>query len=167
MKGKRFRDRHTQVRWVVWHGSWTFSGSKLTDQYTHSLLSISCSVNDIVALGAESFYATNDNYFSNGILKMLGLFLSLPWCTVVYYSPEEVKVVAEGFYMANGINVSPDKKYVFKHLYIICVSFVYVVTSAICCKVVTNIGRLLAGTYMWRIFSTAKFMWWRDRTAMI
>ncbi|XP_012673444.1 LOW QUALITY PROTEIN: serum paraoxonase/arylesterase 2-like [Clupea harengus] len=71
------------------------------------------SVNDIVALGAESFYATNDNYFSNGILKMLGLFLSLPWCTVVYYSPEEVKVVAEGFYMANGINVSPDKKHIY------------------------------------------------------
>ncbi|XP_063055504.1 serum paraoxonase/arylesterase 2-like [Engraulis encrasicolus] len=75
----------------------------------HELLN---SVNDIMAVGPESFYATNDNYFS-GILKMLGLFLSLPWCTVVYYSPEEVKVVADGFYMANGINVSPDKKHMY------------------------------------------------------
>ncbi|KAL2084455.1 hypothetical protein ACEWY4_019973 [Coilia grayii] len=76
----------------------------------HELL---LSVNDVVAVGVESFYATNDDYFSNGILKMLGMFLSLPWCTVVYYSPDEVKVVADGFYMANGINVSPDKRHVY------------------------------------------------------
>lgn len=76
-------------------------------------------MNDIVAVGPESFYATNDNYFKlqadgyfNEILNMLGMWLSLPWCTVVYYSPEEVKVVSDSFYMANGINVSPDKKYV-------------------------------------------------------
>ncbi|XP_076136879.1 serum paraoxonase/arylesterase 2-like [Alosa pseudoharengus] len=71
------------------------------------------SVNDVVAVGVQSFYATNDYYFTNGILKMFGMLLSLPWCTVTYYSPEEVKVVAEGFYMANGINISPDKKHIY------------------------------------------------------
>ncbi|XP_063054310.1 serum paraoxonase/arylesterase 2-like [Engraulis encrasicolus] len=83
----------------------------------HELL---ISVNDIVAVGPESFYATNDNYFKlqadgyfNEILNMLGMWLSLPWCTVVYYSPEEVKVVSDSFYMANGINVSPDKKHMY------------------------------------------------------
>jgi arylesterase/paraoxonase len=68
-------------------------------------------VNDIVAVGVESFYATNDHYFSGGTLNTLELLLAQPWSNVVYYSPEEVKVVAEGFYMANGINISPDKRY--------------------------------------------------------
>ncbi|XP_026140826.1 serum paraoxonase/arylesterase 2-like isoform X3 [Carassius auratus] len=67
-------------------------------------------VNDIVAVGTESFYATNDHYFTNGILKFVEPFLSLPWCDVVYYSPQTVQVVAGGFLIANGINISPDKR---------------------------------------------------------
>ncbi|KAJ8288165.1 hypothetical protein COCON_G00008240 [Conger conger] len=57
------------------------------------------SVNDIVAVGPESFYATNDHYFTNTMLRDLG--------------PEEVKEVASGFYSANGINISPDNKYLY------------------------------------------------------
>ncbi|KAH1176606.1 serum paraoxonase/arylesterase 2-like [Mauremys mutica] len=76
----------------------------------HELLS---SVNDIVALGPDHFYATNDHYFSDSILMFLELFLGLSWTNVVYYSPTEVKEVASGFYSANGINISPDKKYVY------------------------------------------------------
>ncbi|CAM4700587.1 unnamed protein product [Leuciscus chuanchicus] len=71
-------------------------------------------VNDIVAVGAERFYATNDHYFTNEILKFVEPFLSLPWCDVVYYSPETVQVVAGGFLSANGINISPNKR----HLYV-------------------------------------------------
>ncbi|XP_037532963.1 serum paraoxonase/arylesterase 2 [Nematolebias whitei] len=71
------------------------------------------SVNDIVALGVDSFYATNDHYFHNEILKRLELLLLLPWTNVVYYSPEEVKVVSDGYYFANGINISPDKRYIY------------------------------------------------------
>ncbi|KAJ8004745.1 hypothetical protein DPEC_G00139480 [Dallia pectoralis] len=71
------------------------------------------SVNDIVAVGVESFYATNDHYFGGGTLNTLEALLGQPWCNVVYYSPEEVKVVAEGFYQANGINISPDKRHVY------------------------------------------------------
>lgn len=62
-------------------------------------------------MGTESFYATNDHCFTNAILKRLELLLLQPWTNVVYYSPEEVKVVSEGYYMANGINISPDKRY--------------------------------------------------------
>lgn len=69
-----------------------------------------CSVNDIVAVGVENFYATNDHYFTNDYLKPLEALLSLYWCDVVYYSPEAVHVVAGGFFGANGINISPDKK---------------------------------------------------------
>ncbi|XP_061442759.1 serum paraoxonase/arylesterase 2-like isoform X2 [Rhineura floridana] len=76
----------------------------------HELLA---SVNDIVALGPDSFYATNDHYFTGITLMLLEMFLGLAWTNVVYYSPQEVKEVAAGFYSANGINISPDGKYVY------------------------------------------------------
>ncbi|XP_067418270.1 serum paraoxonase/arylesterase 2-like [Emydura macquarii macquarii] len=76
----------------------------------HELLS---SVNDVVALGPDHFYATNDKYFSDYIFILLEWFFGLGWSNVVYYSPTEVKEVASGFYFANGINISPDRKYVY------------------------------------------------------
>ncbi|XP_068790995.1 serum paraoxonase/arylesterase 2 [Struthio camelus] len=76
----------------------------------HDLLS---SVNDIVAVGPDSFYATNDHYFFDFILIFLEMFLGLTWSNVVYYSPQEVKEVAAGFYSANGINMSPNGKYIY------------------------------------------------------
>jgi len=69
------------------------------------------SVNDIVAVGAESFYATNDHYFTHHILQQVEPLLGLSWCTVVFYSPQQVRVVSEGFSSANGINISPDKRW--------------------------------------------------------
>ncbi|KAM6935781.1 serum paraoxonase/arylesterase 2-like [Lycodopsis pacificus] len=77
---------------------------------THPLLH---SVNDIVAVGVESFYATNHQYFANYVLNFVSVMLGLPWCDVVYYSPKEVRVAADGFVSANGINISPDKRYVY------------------------------------------------------
>ncbi|KAJ1101293.1 hypothetical protein NDU88_006365 [Pleurodeles waltl] len=71
------------------------------------------SVNDIVAVGPDSFYATNDYYFLNKIGKNAELFLGLAWTNVVYYSPKEVKEVAAGFLMANGITMSLDNRYVY------------------------------------------------------
>lgn len=69
------------------------------------------SLNDIVAVGVDTFYATNDHYFSHTLMKAyVEPFLGLSWSNVVYYSPEEVKVVSEGYLFANGINISPDKK---------------------------------------------------------
>ncbi|NXR13088.1 PON2 arylesterase, partial [Semnornis frantzii] len=76
----------------------------------HDLLTY---VNDIVATGPDSFYATNDHYFTDLILIALEMFLGLSWSNVVYYSPKEVKEVAAGFYSANGINTSPDRKYIY------------------------------------------------------
>lgn len=75
------------------------------------MLCFSFSVNDIVAVGPAHFYATNDHYFSDPFLKYLETYLNLHWANVIYYSPNEVKVAAEGFDSANGINISPDKKY--------------------------------------------------------
>ncbi|KAK2502333.1 hypothetical protein MC885_018252 [Smutsia gigantea] len=76
----------------------------------HELLK---SVNDIVVLGPEQFYATRDHYFINFFLGFLEVVMDLRWTYVLFYSPGEVKVVAEGFSSANGITVSPDKKYIY------------------------------------------------------
>ncbi|XP_026863052.2 serum paraoxonase/arylesterase 2-like [Electrophorus electricus] len=76
----------------------------------HALLH---NVNDIVAVGVESFYATNDHYFTNNMLKTLEFLFPLHWCDVVFYSPGAVKSVAGGFASANGINISPDKRYLY------------------------------------------------------
>ncbi|XP_070767879.1 serum paraoxonase/arylesterase 2-like [Enoplosus armatus] len=77
---------------------------------THPLLH---SVNDIVAVGVESFYATNDHSFPNDALHFMTIILGLAWCDVVYYSPKEVRVAADGFLSTNGINISPDKQHVY------------------------------------------------------
>lgn len=68
-------------------------------------------MNDIVAVGPESFYATNDRFYPSDALNLLALLLGLPWCDVIYYSPADVRVVATGLMSANGINISPDKRY--------------------------------------------------------
>ncbi|ETE63357.1 Serum paraoxonase/arylesterase 2 [Ophiophagus hannah] len=71
-------------------------------------------VNDVLAVGPEHFYATNDRYFHSGTVSVyVEMFWGLSWTNVVYYSPKKVKEVASGFYSANGINMSPDGKFVY------------------------------------------------------
>ncbi|XP_036086264.1 serum paraoxonase/lactonase 3 isoform X3 [Rousettus aegyptiacus] len=76
----------------------------------HELLK---SVNDILVLGPEQFYATRDHYFTKSCLMLLEMLIDLRWTYVLYYSPKEVKVVARGFNSPNGITISPDKKYIY------------------------------------------------------
>ncbi|XP_075067879.1 serum paraoxonase/arylesterase 2-like isoform X1 [Mixophyes fleayi] len=71
------------------------------------------SVNDIVAVGPESFYATNDYYFDNHNMKTVEMLIGLAWTNVVYYSPGDVREVASGFYNGNGITISNDRKYIY------------------------------------------------------
>lgn len=62
-------------------------------------------------MGADTFYATNDHYFNNEILKtVVERLVGVALGNVVYYSPKEVKVVSEGYAFTNGINISPDKR---------------------------------------------------------
>lgn len=77
-----------------------------------SFVCLNCSVNDIIAVGPEHFYATNDLYFVDPYLRSWELYLGVGWSNAVYYSPDEVRVVAEGFDFGNGISISPDGKYV-------------------------------------------------------
>ncbi|KAM5157030.1 serum paraoxonase/arylesterase 2-like [Mantella aurantiaca] len=71
------------------------------------------SVNNIVAVGPESFYATNDYYFESIPMKFVESFLGLTWANVVYYSPTDVREVAPGLHSGNGIAISNDKKYIY------------------------------------------------------
>ncbi|XP_044151261.1 serum paraoxonase/arylesterase 2-like [Bufo gargarizans] len=71
------------------------------------------SVNDIVAVGPESFYVTNDHYFTDDFMKQVELLFGSKLTNVVYYSPEEVREVATDFYSANGIAMSKDKKFIY------------------------------------------------------
>ncbi|XP_068950587.1 serum paraoxonase/lactonase 3-like [Petaurus breviceps papuanus] len=89
-----------------------FEGESLFHLKTirHELL---FSVNDITVLGPEQFYATNDHYFNNDFLRKLELYLDLQWTNVIYYSPSKVKEVANGISFANGITISPDRKYIY------------------------------------------------------
>ncbi|XP_015257393.1 PREDICTED: serum paraoxonase/arylesterase 2-like [Cyprinodon variegatus] len=77
---------------------------------THPLLH---SVNDIVAVGPEHFYATNDRYTDYGAIQLLIFVLGLPLCNVVYFSPGEVREAAGSMQSANGINISQDKRYIY------------------------------------------------------
>ncbi|KAG8443122.1 hypothetical protein GDO86_011800 [Hymenochirus boettgeri] len=71
------------------------------------------SVNDIVAVGPESFYATNDCYFTDFIMRHMEMFFGMALTNVVYYSPSVVKQVSSGYYSANGIAMSTDNKFVY------------------------------------------------------
>lgn len=69
-------------------------------------------MNDIVVVGPEQFYATRDHYFTSYFLILLEMFMDFQWTYILFYSPQEVKVVAQGFSSANGITISLDQKYV-------------------------------------------------------
>nr|DBA25255.1 TPA: hypothetical protein GDO54_012806 [Pyxicephalus adspersus] len=68
------------------------------------------SVNDIVAVGPESLYATNDHSFESSSMKLAERAIGFKLTNVVYYSPGDVREVASGIHNANGIAISNDKK---------------------------------------------------------
>lgn len=76
----------------------------------HELLN---NVNDIIAVGSQSFYATNDHYYSNFYLRIFEFLFGYSWGSVVYYSPTEVKEVAKGLSFPNGLDISLDGKHLF------------------------------------------------------
>jgi len=65
------------------------------------------SPNDIVAVGRNRFYATNDHRFTGGLLKIVEDYLKLPLANVVFFDGRDFQVAADGIGYANGINLSP------------------------------------------------------------
>ena len=66
------------------------------------------SPNDIVAVGPDRFFATNDSYFADDFLLIAEKFLRLPINNVVYYDGNRFNVSITTLAFPNGINVAPD-----------------------------------------------------------
>jgi arylesterase/paraoxonase len=66
------------------------------------------SPNDLVAVGPDTFYATNDHGSSSLLVHVIEDFLQLSRGNVVFYDGESFREVYGGAQYANGINVSPD-----------------------------------------------------------
>ena len=64
--------------------------------------------NDIVAVGPDRFFATNDSYFADDFLLIAEKFLRLPINNVVYYDGNRFNVSITTLAFPNGINVAPD-----------------------------------------------------------
>ena len=68
------------------------------------------SPNDLVAVGPEHFYVSNDHRFVSGFKRIIEDYARLSLSNVVYYDGSQFKEAASGFAYANGINVSADGK---------------------------------------------------------
>ena len=68
-------------------------------------------LNDLVAIGPRQFYATNYLYSCATFRFELALLLS--WGSVTYYNGSNGRIVAEGLTIPNGINISPDGRYIY------------------------------------------------------
>ena len=68
------------------------------------------SPNDLVAVGPNSFYVTNDHRFVSGFKRIIEDYMRLSLSNVLYYDGSHFKEAASGFAYANGINVSADGK---------------------------------------------------------
>ncbi len=66
------------------------------------------SPNDIVPVGFNSFYVTNDHRYPSGWKRMMEDYLRLRRSNVLFYDGSGFVEAASGIGYANGINVSPD-----------------------------------------------------------
>lgn len=66
------------------------------------------SPNDIAAVSADAFYATNDHGSPRGFGQTLGDLLLLRNANAVYYDGRSMRIAATRLLLANGINVSAD-----------------------------------------------------------
>lgn len=71
------------------------------------------SPNDLVAVGARQFYASNDHGYLSGIMMMLEQYFALPFASAVYFDGNEGRIIKSGLVAANGINQSADGKTIY------------------------------------------------------
>jgi len=68
------------------------------------------SPNDIVAVGPDKFYVSNDHRYNAGLMQVLEDYLQLKLSNVIYYDGSRFFEAASGIGYANGLNVSADGK---------------------------------------------------------
>ena len=69
--------------------------------------------NDLVAVGHDRLYVTNDHANQAGFPRLLEDYLRRSISTVVYYDGERFVEAASGIRYPNGVNVSPDGRTLF------------------------------------------------------
>lgn len=69
--------------------------------------------NDLVAVGSEAFYYTNDYRFKDGLGRALETYLILPFSNVTFYDGKTLRRVVDGLRFANGINIAANGKDVY------------------------------------------------------
>lgn len=65
--------------------------------------------NDLVLVGEDQFYFTNDHKYTKGFGKLAEEYLGLAISNVVYFDGNSYKEVAKGIAYANGINYDPNR----------------------------------------------------------
>jgi len=71
------------------------------------------SPNDLVAVGPEAFYYSNDHGSRTELGRMLEDVLRLPRSNLGYFDGQSARIVAEHMRYANGVNVSEDGKTIY------------------------------------------------------
>lgn len=71
------------------------------------------SPNDVIPVGPDQFYVTNDHGAASALGRFLEDFLEIPKAYVLYYNGKDFQTVAEGLSYANGINISPDGRLIY------------------------------------------------------
>lgn len=66
------------------------------------------SPNDVLAVGPDQFYASNDHGSRTELGLMAENYLQLPRANVVYFDGKGFRPVADGIRFANGLGLSPD-----------------------------------------------------------
>lgn len=71
------------------------------------------SLNDVLAVGKDAFYVTNDSIARTPLGKRWELARAKDTAQVFYFDGREVRPVAEGLSFANGIAASPDGRAIY------------------------------------------------------
>ncbi len=66
------------------------------------------SPNDVVGVGTEAFYVTNDHRYPSGVMRLAEDLLRLRLTTVEFHDGKQFSTALTGLGSANGINVSAD-----------------------------------------------------------
>lgn len=67
-------------------------------------------MNDLVAVDLDKFYITKYTMYRDKLSIQLEHMSHLRQGGIYYYDGRKARVVSSGYFMPNGINISPDKK---------------------------------------------------------
>ncbi len=71
-------------------------------------------LNDIVAVGPETFYTSNHHYYRPGVMAQIEVIgAELTWTYLIHYDNGKASIAVDGLCLPNGVNISPDKKYLY------------------------------------------------------